>query len=89
MSSSGIRQMIQRRAREAEIPTSIRTRCGTPARIRCSAATRRTASRRASESDVMQLGGWRIEGDASRYAAATAEARALETARRSSPGDRL
>jgi hypothetical protein len=55
--------------------------CGT------TSPTRKEAG--ATDEDTMTLGGWRDPKIMRRYGASTAQARARETHRRLSPGDRL
>ena len=83
MTTSGIRQVVWRRAQEAGLGQSH------PHQLRHTFAHHWMADASTSDDDLMVLAGWRSRTMLGRYAGSAAGERALEAHKRSSLGDRL
>jgi site-specific recombinase XerD len=84
LSTSGIRQMLERRTAQAELPVSLATN---PHAWRHLFAHNWLADGQ-SEQDLARLMGWTSTKMAGRYGAAAAETRARAAHRRAAPGDK-
>ena len=80
---SGIRQVIRNRAADAGLGKVY------PHQLRHSWAHDQMASGQISESDLMQLAGWKSRTMLQRYAASAAQERAIDAGKRNSFSDRI
>ena len=83
MTTSGIRQVIRNRAADAKLGKVY------PHQLRHSWAHDKMASGQISESDLMQLAGWKSRTMLQRYAASAAQERAIDSGKRNSFSDRI
>jgi site-specific recombinase XerD len=83
MTTSGIRQVIRNRAADAGLGKVY------PHQLRHSWAHDKMASGQISESDLMQLAGWKSRTMLQRYAASAAQERAIDAGKRNSFSDRI